>query len=239
MKNGSSVDDLPLRPIISNVGTASYQLAKYLIKLLSPLSRSEYTVNSTKEFINRINNETVPNAYKIISFDVSSLFTMVPLDYTIDWTLKQIYDNNKIETKISRKDMENLLLLCTKNIHFTFGNNIYQQKDGVVMGYPLGPVLAGILMVHLERTFMLELDKFMKPWKRYADDAITYIKLDFITNVIDILNKFHENIKFTYEVEHNGKISFLDVLLMRSNGKLLEVFCPYYMEKSTLRTLVR
>ena len=27
-------------------------------------------------------------------------------------------------------------------------------------------------------------------------------------------------IKFTYEVQHNGKVSFLDVLLMRCNGKL-------------------
>ena len=40
LKNGSSVDDLALRPILSNVGIASYQLAEYLAKLLSPLSRS-------------------------------------------------------------------------------------------------------------------------------------------------------------------------------------------------------
>ena len=45
-KLGSSVDDLPLRPIISNTRTASYQLAKYLAKFLSPLSKSQYTVNS-------------------------------------------------------------------------------------------------------------------------------------------------------------------------------------------------
>ena len=36
------------------------------------------------------------------------------------------------------------------------------------------------------------------------------------------LNKFHENIKFTYELEHNGKISLLDILLIRSNNKKLE-----------------
>ena len=79
------------------------------------------------------------------------------------------------------------------------------------MGSPLGPVLTGIFVVHLERTLMPELEKFMKPWKRYADDTITYIKSYFITNVINILNKFHQNIKFTSEVEHNAKISFLDV----------------------------
>ena len=38
-----TVDDLPLRLIISNIGTASYHLAKSLAKLLSPLSKSEYT----------------------------------------------------------------------------------------------------------------------------------------------------------------------------------------------------
>ena len=39
-------------------------------------------------------------------------------------------------------------------------------------------------------------------------------------NGIDILNRFHQNIKFTKEVEHNGNTSFLDVLLMRCNEKL-------------------
>ena len=202
-----------------------------------------------------IKKERIPGSYKIISFDVSSLFTMVLLDYAIDVTLKQIYRDKEIETKISRKDMKNLLSLCTKNVHFTFGNNIYQQKDGVAMGSPPGPVLAGIFMVHLERTLMPELEKFMKPWKRYVDDTITYIKPDVITNVIDILNNFHQNIKFTYEVEHNGKISFLDVLLMRCNGKLETTvfrkgtnnniylhwrsFAPMTWKKDTIQTLIR
>ena len=39
-------------------------------------------------------------------------------------------------------------------------------------------------------------------------------------DVIKALNKFYENIKFTYWVEYNDLISFLDVLLMRSNEKL-------------------
>ena len=60
----------------------------------------------------------------------------------------------------------------------------------------------------------------MKPWKGFVGDTITYIKPCFITHVIIILKMFYENIKFTCKVEHNGRISFLDVLLIRNNEKL-------------------
>ena len=53
------------------------------------------------------------------------IHTINSLDYTIDLTLKRIYGDKEIETKISRKDMKKLLLLWTKNVHFFFENNIY------------------------------------------------------------------------------------------------------------------
>ena len=141
----------------------------------------------------------------MISFDITSLLTLVPLDYTVDLVLKRIYEDKEIQTNISRTEMKKLLLLCIKSVHFTFQNDIYLQKDGVAMGSPLGSVLAGVFMVHLERTLMPQLQKFMKPWKRYVDDIITYIKTDSITCVLDILSGFHKNIKFLYEPESNEK----------------------------------
>lgn len=72
----------------------------------------------------------------------------------------QIYDNKEIEAKIRRKDMKNLFLLCPKNVHFTFGNNNYQQNDGVVMGSPIDPMLSRNFMTHLERALMLELKQY-------------------------------------------------------------------------------
>ena len=76
-------NDLPLRPIVSNIGTATYETAKYLAKLLSPLSKSNYTINRTKQFVNHIRKQKVPDGYHIVLFDVTSLFTNVPLDETI------------------------------------------------------------------------------------------------------------------------------------------------------------
>ena len=50
--------------------------------------------------------------------------------------------------------MKELLILCTKNVHFTFNNETYIPVDGVVMGSTLGPVLAKIFMVELETSAM-------------------------------------------------------------------------------------
>ena len=48
MAGNDNIDNLPLRPIISNIGTTFYHLAKHLAKLLSPLCHSEFTVKNTK-----------------------------------------------------------------------------------------------------------------------------------------------------------------------------------------------
>ena len=56
LSDGDGIDKLPIRPIISNLNTPTYHLAKYLANLLSPLSTSEYTVSSSKEFMTTIKN---------------------------------------------------------------------------------------------------------------------------------------------------------------------------------------
>ena len=161
LKEGQGIDDLPLRPIISNIGTATYQIAKYLASLLSPLSKSDFTVSSTNEVVETLKLTKVPDNCELVSFDVTSLFTNVPLEYTIDITLRKIYDDKLINTDIPKKEMKELLLLCTKNVHFTFEGITYQQLDGVAMGSPLGPVLAGIFMVELETTTVPTLTEYL------------------------------------------------------------------------------
>ena len=112
--------------------------------------------------------------------------------------------------------MKELLYLCTKNVHFSFNNEIYMQNDGEVMDSPLEPVLAKIFMVELERTAIPSLSDKTKLWKRYVDDRITFVKTDEIKKVLSFLNIFCSNIPFTMEIEQNNQIPFLDVLLIRN-----------------------
>ena len=253
LKEGDGVDKLPLRPIVSNIGTPSYHLAKYLAKLLSPLSQSEYTISSTKDFIQQIRDVKVPEGHKLISFDVTSLFTNVPLDETINIILNRIYVDKEISTPISRSEMKQLITICTKGVNFTFKGETYRQKDGVAMGSPLGPVLAGIFMVALERQLVPILLSEMPLWRRYVDDTIAIIKCGTEEYIINILNGFNSNIQFTYEEENSGKISFLDVLLIRNDSEISttvyrkntntdlylhwKAFAPTSWKRSTIKSL--
>ena len=104
--DNGTINDLPLHLIIYNIGTASYQLAKYLSKLLSPLSTSEYTVANNKEFINHVKRMNIPKDHSFIAFDVKSLLTYVPLDFTINVILRRIYNENGLHTYIKRSEMK-------------------------------------------------------------------------------------------------------------------------------------
>ena len=158
----------------------------------------------------------------MISFDVVSLFTNVPLKQTIDIILRKIYDERKIKTKIPRQKMERLLLLCTQGTPFIFDGKMYVQIDGVMMGSPLGALFANIFMCELENNIVPTLGDKLKHWMRYVDDTFVFVKKGKKDEVQQRLNSYHANIKFTNEVEVEKRISFLDVLVTRGINRKLE-----------------
>ena len=218
LKDGQdTVDHLPLRPVISNIGTTTYQISKHLANLLTPLTKSEHNIESTSDFIDKLKRLKIDNGYKMVSLDVVSLFTSVPLNYTINVILDEVYKKKKIQTKLTRTQLKTLLELCTKEMHFSFNGKIYKQKKGVAMGSPLGPVIANIFMVHLEKQMIHRLSDKMSSWFRYVDDTFTFIKEGEAESIKEALNGFHADIKFTYEVETDGRIPFLDVNVTRKD----------------------
>lgn len=216
--NSNNVNDLPLRPIISNCGTATYETSRYLAGILFPLTKNNYTITNTLDFINRIKGLSIREDEKMVSFDVSSLFSNVPLDFTIDLILKKVYDDNIINIKLKRDQLKELLELCTKQLHFSFNGEMYRQADGVAMGSPLGPVIANIFMSELENELVPQLGEKMSLWLRYVDDTFTVLGENEVINIKAILNNFHPNINFTHEIEIGSTISFLDVKVTRNNA---------------------
>jgi hypothetical protein len=77
-------DEFPLRPIVNTIGSPTYELAKYVAKILSPLvGHTDSFIKDSNDFIKIIKNEKIKPKEILISFDVVSLLTKIPLDEVI------------------------------------------------------------------------------------------------------------------------------------------------------------
>ncbi|KAL9961061.1 hypothetical protein ACROYT_G029941 [Oculina patagonica] len=76
---------IPLRPINSCIGAPTYELSKYLASLLKHLvNETEYSVKNDKQFAEFVSDQEVADDELVVSFDVVSLFTSIPIDMAID-----------------------------------------------------------------------------------------------------------------------------------------------------------
>ena len=202
----------PLRPVISMIGTAEYNLAKYLDKFIKPNINVSYSVDSTSAFMDGIQDFKFSEGDQMVSFDVCSLFTNVPLDETIKLISEKVYaGTSKKVPPFPQKVFIKLLKFATSGM-FMYKNKLYTQVDGVAMGSPLGPSLANFFLGYLE-----ELKLFSNPnlnpklYIRYVDDIFAvFDKNTSFQPFLDHINHQHPNIKFTVEKNINNVLPFLN-----------------------------
>ena len=215
---------VPIRPIISAIGTYTYKLSKYLDEIIKPiLVEDHFMAKDTFDFVNLISEQKLESHNYMVSFDVSSLFTNVPVTETIEIILNRCFVNKDDKFHgLSRRQLKELLEVCVQKCIFKFDGEYYEQIDGVSMGNPLGPLFANVFMAELESKNMDRLKSLgVVFWIRYVDDIFAILKSETCAEqVLSHLNIVHSNIKFTTEVEKNNSIPFLDVLVKRKKGRL-------------------
>ena len=77
LQSGERLNELKMRPIVSNDGTATYETAKFLNSLLAPLGKSDRSLLNTEAFVKQVKGQRIPEDYKMMSFDVKNLFTNI------------------------------------------------------------------------------------------------------------------------------------------------------------------
>ena len=172
MHKFSSSDSFPkLRPIVSSIGTFNYNLAHFLCDLLSPLVPNDYFCKDTFSFLSRIKNANLSKKL-FVCYDVTSLFTNIPLQETIDMAINLIFNHNP-NLNITRKERKKLFLFATSQTHFVFNSKFYNQIDGVAMGSSLASVLANIFMGFHESKWLNEYNlNNLKFYLRYVDGTL-------------------------------------------------------------------
>ena len=121
----------PFRPIMSAIKTPTYNLAKFLVPLLEPITTNMYTVKSSLEFAKEIADQD-PRLF-MIRLDVVSLFTKIPLGDTISVRCDSLFSNDAKVNDISRIGFEKLLTAVLQSKILNFKGKMYKQVHGVAM----------------------------------------------------------------------------------------------------------
>ena len=104
MRKFSSTDFfLELRPIVLSMGTFNSNHVRFLCDLLSPLVPNDYSCKYTFSFVSQIKNANLSKKF-LVSYDVTSLFTNIPLQETIDIAINLIFNHNP-NLNITRKEL--------------------------------------------------------------------------------------------------------------------------------------
>ena len=205
--------DVPLRPIVSAIGSPTYHLAKHLTELLRPhIGGTESYVRDSAHFLERLGGLSLQPGDIMVSFDVVSLFTMVP----VDDVLGHLAD-------LFPADITALFRHVLKTTYFQYGGEYFEMIDGVAMGSPLSPVVANFYMERFEQRAITSFPLKPRCWFRYVDDTFVIWSHgeEELGRFLAHLNQVHPRIQFTVERETDNQLAFLDVLVLRrTDGSL-------------------
>lgn len=228
-------NDLPVRPITSACCSPGFKLAKLLTKILSETFHEEgFHVKNSLDFVKLVRDIDIEDDELMISFDVVSMFTNIPIDLMVTLIgarAQDIFTSFNIEYELFGRILVFLLKECAV---FQCNGMTFKQKDSLAMGSPLSPILAKILMSSIVDWILPRLTIKPKMLALYVDDSFWIVKGSEVDHILSLLNSYHPKIKFTVEKETNEHINFLDVTVIRKNGKLLTNWYKKHFASSRL-----
>ena len=209
---------LPLRPVVSMINTAEYHLAKYLDSIIKPHIPSKFMLNSTSDFLHRLKEFCFKPTDILVSFDVVSLFTNVPLDFSINIIADNVYKQDSTPG-YDKKTFKKLMEIATSGV-FMYQEKYFRQIDGVTMGSPLGPTIANFCLAYFEEKLVKDKSSNTPSppsspslYLRYVDDIFCVFRSDSSHKLfLSKLNNLHPQLKFTSEIGPS-QLSFLDTYI--------------------------
>ena len=150
----------------------------------------------------------------LVSFDVVSLFTDIPVDPAIKVATKRLrHDATLLQrTFLPVEDIIDLLSFSLNTKYFVFEGCYYQHVFGTAMGSPVSAVIANLVMEDIEQRALASVPVSLSFLKRFVDDVISAVsRNEFEIDILpQHLNSIEPSMQFTVEREINGHLALLD-----------------------------
>ena len=211
--------------------SVTYGVAKVMVKVFKPLvGKLPHHIQSTSDFVSKVREVTLLPGECLSSYDVTALFTSVPIDPALH-IIKDLLEQDDTlctRTVLSVQNIIGLLGFCLHNTYFSFWNKFYEQVEGVAMGSPVSPIVANLYMKHFKREALRSASHLPRFWYRFVDDTWVIQQQAHKQLFLDHINSIDPAIKFTVEGnQENGAIPFLDTLVKpeADNSLSIKVYC--------------
>ena len=169
----------PVRPIVSSISSALYNTSKFFADILSPLQNCNgFSVPNSAKFVEEISNIDIQDDEVMLSFDVVSLFTAIPVDKACDYINNKLLKDDTLSscTSLDSNEIISLLDFVLSHNYFIYEDKIYKQIHGCAMGSPVSPVVANLCMEAIKEVAINTSVVQPKVWNRYVDDSFCIIK---------------------------------------------------------------
>ena len=147
---------------------------------------------NSKVFSEYVRTLTVEEDEILVSFDVTSLYTNVPIKETLN-IIKDLLEedrNLKEKTKIPSKELLEIVEFLLIKTWFLYNGEFYKQTDGVAMGGPTSSVVAELYMQHHDKEALSSFNSPPKAYERFVDDTFSVIKRDSLEGFHNLMNPY-------------------------------------------------
>jgi peptide-methionine (R)-S-oxide reductase len=210
----------PGRPIMAGNGTPTERISEYVDEHLKKhISKIPSYIKDTNHFLEICRSTQLPPNSRIVTFDVSSLYTNIPHDEGIMAVGEFMSKFTDVNTTKMLQDLTQLIL--ESNV-FEFDGQLYIQLHGTAMGSKFAPSFANLYMNWLEQTHLPNAPIKPLVWRRYIDDVFAIFQCtdEELAEFTKWLNNIHPTIKFTAESNPDG-VPFLDTFVKIRDNKII------------------
>ena len=205
----------------------SDRLSLYMTRILQPIvQKIPSYLKGSKQLLQVIKDmPALDKGTMLVTADVKSLFTMIPLDQAVTTVMKAIETNRPLLPSDTPDDsiLRQMLRFILEHNHFSFMDRHFKQVQGVAMGTRSGVCIANIFMDWIERELTQGRATTIPVWKRFVDDIWFVFKGDRaeLDSFMQEANSLHPSIKFEFEISLK-EVDFLDLHIYKDRSNKLQ-----------------
>lgn len=112
--------------MVSFINTPASVVSRVVLNMLTDLTSfaPKYGLKNSLDLVARLQSHNLKPGNIMVSFDVSNLFTSIPMDESV------LLVRNLLETKVKSHCTMSLVRICLKQFFFQFNGGFYEQEDG-------------------------------------------------------------------------------------------------------------